>query len=177
MSRIANAPVTLPSGVEATLSDTSIALKGSKGSLNLVLHHLVEVKRNDEILKVSAKDSSREAGAMAGTFRSLIFNMVVGVNEGFQKKLELQGVGYRAKASGKSVNLTVGYSHPIDYKLPEGVTAETPSQTEIVINGVDKQLVGQVAAELREFRRPEPYKGKGIRYSDERVYRKEAKKK
>ena len=177
MSRIANAPVTLPSGVEATLSDTSIALKGSKGSLNLVLHHLVEVQRNDEILKVSAKDSSREAGAMAGTFRSLIFNMVVGVNEGFQKKLELQGVGYRAKASGKSVNLTVGYSHPIDYKLPEGITAETPSQTEIVINGVDKQLVGQVAAELREFRRPEPYKGKGIRYSDERVYRKEAKKK
>ena len=177
MSRIANAPVTLPSGVEATLSDTSIALKGSKGSLNLVLHHLVEVKRNDEILKVSAKDNSREAGAMAGTFRSLIFNMVVGVNEGFQKKLELQGVGYRAKASGKSVNLTVGYSHPIDYKLPEGITAETPSQTEIVINGVDKQLVGQVAAELREFRPPEPYKGKGIRYSDERVYRKEAKKK
>ena len=177
MSRIANAPVTLPSGVEATLSDTSIALKGSKGSLNLVLHHLVEVQGNDEILKVSAKDNSREAGAMAGTFRSLIFNMVVGVNEGFQKKLELQGVGYRAKASGKSVNLTVGYSHPIDYKLPEGITAETPSQTEIVINGVDKQLVGQVAAELREFRPPEPYKGKGIRYSDERVYRKEAKKK
>ena len=177
MSRIANAPVTLPSGVEATLSDTSIALKGSKGSLNLGLHHLVEVQRNDEILKVSAKDNSREAGAMAGTFRSLIFNMVVGVNEGFQKKLELQGVGYRAKASGKSVNLTVGYSHPIDYELPEGITAETPSQTEIVINGVDKQLVGQVAAELRDFRPPEPYKGKGIRYSDERVYRKEAKKK
>ena len=177
MSRIANAPVTLPSGVEATLSDTSIALKGSKGRLSLVLHHLVEVQRNDEILKVSAKDNSREAGAMAGTFRSLIFNMVVGVNEGFQKKLELQGVGYRAKASGKSVNLTVGYSHPIDYKLPEGITAETPSQTEIVINGVDKQLVGQVAAELRDFRPPEPYKGKGIRYSDERVYRKEAKKK
>ena len=177
MSRIANAPVTLPSGVEATLSDTSIALKGSKGSLNLVLHHLVEVQRNDEILKVSAKDNSREAGAMAGTFRSLIFNMVVGVNEGFQKKLELQGVGYRAKASGKSVNLTVGYSHPIDYKLPEGITAETPSQTEIVINGVDKRLVGQVAAELRDFRPPEPYKGKGIRYSDVRVYRKEAKKK
>ena len=177
MSRIANAPVTLPSGVEATLSDTSIALKGSKGSLNLVLHHLVEVQRNDEILKVSAKDNSREAGAMAGTFRSLIFNMVVGVSEGFQKKLELQGVGYRAKASGKSVNQTVGYSHPIDDKLPEGITAETPSQTEIVINGVDKQLVGQVAAELREFRPPAPYKGKGIRYSDERVYRKEAKKK
>ena len=176
MSRIANAPVTLPSGVEATLSDTSIALKGSKGSLNLVLHHLVEVQRNDEILKVSAKDNSREAGAMAGTFRSLIFNMVVGVNEGFQKKLELQGVGYRAKASGKSVNLTVGYSHPINYQLPEGVSAETPSQTEIVISGADKQLVGQVAAEIRDYRPPEPYKGKGVKYSDERIIRKESKK-
>ena len=114
---------------------------------------------------------------MAGTFRSLINNMVVGVSQGFEKKLELQGVGYRAKAQGKTVNLTVGYSHPIDYQLPEGVTAETPSQTEIVISGPDKQQVGQVAAELRDFRPPEPYKGKGIRYANERVYRKEAKKK
>ena len=114
---------------------------------------------------------------MAGTFRSLINNMVVGVSQGFEKKLELQGVGYRAKAQGASVNLTVGYSHPINYKLPAGVTVDTPSQTEIVITGADKQLVGQVAAELRDFRPPEPYKGKGIRYADERVYRKEAKKK
>jgi large subunit ribosomal protein L6 len=135
------------------------------------------VAQDDGVLKVSAKDNSRQADALAGTFRSLINNMVVGVSEGFEKKLELQGVGYRAKAQGKSLNLTVGYSHPIDYKLPEGVTADTPSQTEIVISGADKQLVGQVAAEIRDFRPPEPYKGKGIRYVDERVFRKEAKKK
>ena len=177
MSRIANVPVTIPKGVEASLSDGAISVKGSKGNLNLSLHDLVAVAQDGEELKVSAKDGSRQAGALAGTFRSLINNMVVGVSEGFQKKLELQGVGYRAKASGKSVNLTVGYSHPINYQLPEGVTAETPSQTEIVISGADKQLVGQVAAEIRKFRPPEPYKGKGIRYTDEHVYRKEAKKK
>ena len=177
MSRIANAPVTIPKGVEASLSDGAISVKGSKGDLNLSLHDLVAVAQDGEELKVSAKDDSRQAGALAGTFRSLINNMVVGVSEGFQKKLELQGVGYRAKASGKSVNLTVGYSHPINYQLPEGVSAETPSQTEIVISGADKQLVGQVAAEIRKFRPPEPYKGKGIRYTDEHVYRKEAKKK
>ena len=177
MSRIANVPVTIPKGVEASLSDGAISVKGSKGNLNLSLHDLVAVAQDGEELKVSAKDGSRQAGALAGTFRSLINNMVVGVSEGFQKKLELQGVGYRAKASGKSVNLTVGYSHPINYQLPEGVTAETPSQTEIVISGADKQLVGQVAAEIRKFRPPEPYKGKGIRYTDEPVYRKEAKKK
>ena len=177
MSRIANAPVAIPKGVETTLSDSAISVKGSKGNLNLDLHELVGVAQEGEELKVSAKNESREAGAMAGTFRSLINNMVVGVSEGFQKKLELQGVGYRAKAQGKTVNLTLGFSHPIDYTLPEGVTAETPSQTEIVISGADKQLVGQVAAEIREFRPPEPYKGKGVRYADERVYRKEAKKK
>ena len=177
MSRVANAPVAIPKGVETTLSGSQISVKGSKGNLQLELHALVGVAQEGEELKVSAKDDSREAGAMAGTFRSLINNMVVGVSEGFQKKLELQGVGYRAKASGKTVNLTLGYSHPIDYKLPEGVTAETPSQTEIVISGADKQQVGQVAAEIREFRPPEPYKGKGVRYVDERVFRKEAKKK
>ena len=141
------------------------------------MHRLVIVAQDGEELKVSAKDASSSASAMAGTFRSLINNMVVGVSQGFEKKLELQGVGYRAKAQGASVNLTVGYSHPINYKLPAGVTVDTPSQTEIVITGADKQLVGQVAAELRDFRPPEPYKGKGIRYADERVYRKEAKKK
>jgi len=177
MSRIANAPVAIPKGVETTLSDSAISVKGSKGNLNLDLHELVGVSQEDGELKVAAKNESRQAGALAGTFRSLINNMVVGVSEGFQKKLELQGVGYRAKAQGKSLNLTLGYSHPIDYSLPEGVTAETPSQTEIVISGADKQLVGQVAAEIREFRPPEPYKGKGVRYADERVYRKEAKKK
>jgi large subunit ribosomal protein L6 len=177
MSRIANAPVAIPKGVETTLSDTAISVKGSKGNLNLDLHELVGVSQEGEELKVAAKNQTRQAGALAGTFRSLINNMVVGVSEGFQKKLELQGVGYRAKAQGKSLNLTLGYSHPIDYSLPEGVTAETPSQTEIVITGADKHLVGQVAAEIREFRPPEPYKGKGVRYADERVYRKEAKKK
>ncbi|HCA37090.1 MAG TPA: 50S ribosomal protein L6 [Gammaproteobacteria bacterium] len=177
MSRIANAPVAIPKGVETTLSDTAISVKGSKGNLNLDLHELVGVSQEGEELKVAAKNQTRQAGALAGTFRSLINNMVIGVSEGFQKKLELQGVGYRAKAQGKSLNLTLGYSHPIDYSLPEGVTAETPSQTEIVITGADKQLVGQVAAEIREFRPPEPYKGKGVRYADERVYRKEAKKK
>ncbi len=177
MSRVANSPVELPKGVEAKLSGSEISVKGSKGNLQLVLHELVGVSQEGETLQVSAKDETRESKALAGTFRSLINNMVVGVSQGFEKKLELQGVGYRAKASGKSVNLTVGYSHPIDYKLPEGITVETPSQTEIVITGADKQLVGQVAAEIREFRPPEPYKGKGIRYVDERVYRKEAKKK
>lgn len=177
MSRIANAPVKIPKDVEASLGDGAISVKGSKGNLGLPIHDLVTVAQDGEELKISAKDSSRQAGALAGTFRALIKNMVVGVSEGFQKKLELQGVGYRAKASGKSVNLTVGYSHPIDYQLPEGVNVETPSQTEIVISGVDKQLVGQVAADLRKFRPPEPYKGKGIRYADERVFRKEAKKK
>jgi large subunit ribosomal protein L6 len=128
-------------------------------------------------LQIVAKDATRQAKAMSGTFRSLVANMVVGVSDGFQKKLELQGVGYRAKAEGNNVNLTLGFSHPINYALPEGVTAETPTQTEIIISGADKQRVGQVAAEIRDFRPPEPYKGKGVRYADERVFRKEAKKK
>ena len=177
MSRVANSPIPLPKGVETKFTDTEISVKGSKGTLQLALHRLVSVSQDGEVLQIAATSGSRQANAMAGTFRSLINNMVVGVSEGYQKKLELQGVGYRAKASGKSVNLTVGYSHPINYQLPEGVSAETPSQTEIVISGADKQLVGQVAAEIRKFRPPEPYKGKGIRYTDEHVYRKEAKKK
>ena len=177
MSRVANSPVEIPKGVETNVSDTEILVKGSKGNLRLELHNSVAVARDGEILSVSAKDGSRQANAMAGTFRSLINNMMLGVSLGFVKKLELQGVGYRAKAEGKKINITVGYSHPINYQLPEGVSAETPSQTEIVISGADKQLVGQVAAEIRDFRPPEPYKGKGIRYADERVFRKEAKKK
>lgn len=177
MSRVANSPVEIPKGVEANISDTEIQVKGGKGNLRLVLHSSVSVAHGGEILNISAKDGSRQANAMAGTFRSLINNMMLGVSQGFVKKLELQGVGYRAKAEGKKINITVGYSHPINYQLPEGVSAETPSQTEIVISGADKQLVGQVAAEIRDFRPPEPYKGKGIRYVDERVFRKEAKKK
>ena len=177
MSRVANSPVEIPKGVETNISDTEIQVKGGKGNLRLVLHNSVAVAHDGENLSISAKDGSRQANAMAGTFRSLINNMMLGVSQGFVKKLELQGVGYRAKAEGKKINITVGYSHPINYQLPEGVSAETPSQTEIVISGADKQLVGQVAAEIRDFRPPEPYKGKGIRYVDERVFRKEAKKK
>jgi len=177
MSRVANNPVDIPKGVETKLTDSEISVKGGKGNLLLQLHSSVGVSQEGEQLKIAAKDGSRQANAMAGTFRSLINNMVIGVSQGFEKKLELQGVGYRAKAQGKTINLTLGYSHPIDYQLPDGVTADTPTQTEIVLNGADKQLVGQVAAEIRDFRRPEPYKGKGIRYANERVYRKEAKKK
>ena len=177
MSRVANNPIALPKGVETTLTDTTVSVKGSKGNLQLDLHSLVGVTQDGDVLQVAGKVATRQARAMAGTFRSLINNMVVGVSEGFQKKLELQGVGYRAKAEGNNVNLTLGFSHPIDYVLPEGVVAETPTQTEIIISGADKQRVGQVAAEIRDFRPPEPYKGKGVRYANERVFRKEAKKK
>lgn len=177
MSRVANNPVDIPKGVEAKISDTEVSVKGGKGNLNLQLHKSVGVSQDGTQLKIAAKDGSREANALAGTFRALINNMMQGVSKGFEKKLELQGVGYRAKAQGKTVSLTLGYSHPIEYQLPDGVTADTPSVTEIILAGADKQLVGQVAAEIRDFRRPEPYKGKGIRYANERVYRKEAKKK
>jgi len=177
MSRIANAPVDLPSGVQVNITDSNISVKGGNGSLELALHELVSVVNEDNQLKLSARKESKEAVAMTGTFRSLVSNMVTGVSDGFERKLELVGVGYRAKAQGKILNLVVGYSHPIDYTLPEGITAETPTQTEIVIKGADKQMVGQVAAEIRKFRPPEPYKGKGIRYANERVFRKEAKKK
>jgi large subunit ribosomal protein L6 len=177
MSRIANAPVDLPSGVEVNIAGGLVSVKGSNGSLELQLHDLIDIANEDNQLKLSARNNSKKAVALAGTYRALVNNMVTGVSTGFEKKLELIGVGYRAKAQGKTLNLVVGYSHPIDYELPEGVTAETPSQTEIVLKGADKQKLGQAAAEIREFRPPEPYKGKGIRYSDERVFRKEAKKK
>ena len=177
MSRIANSPVDLPSGVEVNIANGSISLKGGQGKLELNFHKEVDIVNEDNQLKLKAKTKNKNSMALAGTFRSLINNMVIGVSKGYEKKLTLIGVGYRAKAQGKILNLIVGYSHPIDYSLPEGITAETPSQTEIVIKGADKQLVGQVAAEIREFRPPEPYKGKGIRYIDEHVYRKEAKKK
>jgi large subunit ribosomal protein L6 len=177
MSRIANAPVDLPSGVQVNIADGLVSVKGSNGSLDLQLHELVNIVNEDNQLKLSAKNDSQQAVAMTGTFRALVNNMVTGVSTGFERKLELIGVGYRAKAQGKTLNLVVGYSHPIDYELPEGITAETPTQTEIVLKGADKQKLGQAAAEIREFRPPEPYKGKGIRYANERVFRKEAKKK
>ncbi|PCJ42726.1 MAG: 50S ribosomal protein L6 [SAR86 cluster bacterium] len=177
MSRIANSPVELPSGVEANIANGLISIKGSQGALELSLHEKIDIVNEDNQLKLKAKSNEKSAVALAGTFRSLVNNMVIGVSQGFEKKLTLIGVGYRAKVQGNILNLIVGYSHPIDYSLPDGVTAETPSQTEIIIKGADKQLVGQVAAEIRKFRPPEPYKGKGIRYNDEHVYRKEAKKK
>ena len=177
MSRIANDPVTMPSGVELKLDGALISVKGAKGKLEMPANKLVDIKQENGVITFAAVDQSKNASAMSGTLRSLVNNMVVGVSEGFEKKLVLNGVGYRAKAAGKSLNLTLGFSHPVDYSLPEGVTAETPSQTEIVVKGIDKQQVGQVAAEIRAFRPPEPYKGKGVRYADEYVRRKEAKKK
>ena len=177
MSRIAKAPVALPAGVEAKLNGDKLTVKGKQGQLELDVHASVEVTQEENVLKFAPKDAAKQSMALAGTFRSLVNNMVTGVSVGFEKKLLLQGVGYRAKASGKTLNLQLGFSHPIDYELPEGIKAETPSQTEVVIKGIDKQKVGQVAAEIRGYRPPEPYKGKGVRYADEHVRRKEAKKK
>ena len=177
MSRIANSPVEVPGGVEIKLDDSSIKVKGAKGTLEFNLDNNVEIKQDGNVLSFSAKSNAKHARAMAGTTRALINNMVHGVNKGFEKKLLLQGVGYRAKAAGSKLSLSLGFSHPVDYVLPEGVKADTPSQTEIVLTSADKQLLGQVAAEIRAFRPPEPYKGKGVRYADEYVRRKEAKKK
>jgi large subunit ribosomal protein L6 len=177
MSRIAKSPVKIPSGVEVKLDAKLITVKGGKTSLSQVQHPSVEIKQEGEELTFIPRDGGKVAHAMSGTMRALVNNMVVGVTAGFEKKLQLNGVGYRAKASGNTVNLTLGFSHPVDYVLPEGVTAESPSNTEIVLKSADKQLLGQAAAEIRAFRPPEPYKGKGVRYADEYVRRKEAKKK
>jgi large subunit ribosomal protein L6 len=177
MSRIAKSPVEVPAGVDVKLVGQEFIVRGNKGSLTLLLSQYVELKKSGDKLIFSPRELGRRSLALAGTMRSLVNNMIIGVTQGFEKKLILNGVGYRAKATGKTVNLTLGFSHPIDYKLPEGVTAETPSQSEILLTSADKQLLGQVASEIRAFRPPEPYKGKGVRYNDERVYRKEAKKK
>ncbi len=177
MSRVASKPIELPKGVEMNLSADDLSVKGPKGQLTLAVNPDVGITIEDGIASVAAKGGSRFANAMSGTTRALVQNMVTGVSDGFERKLELVGVGYRAKAQGKKLNLTLGFSHPVDYPVPEGIEIETPSQTEILIKGIDKQKVGQVAAEIRRYRPPEPYKGKGIRYSDERVIRKEAKKK
>jgi large subunit ribosomal protein L6 len=174
MSRIAKSPIRTPAGVSIDIKDGEVRVKGPKGSLALQLHPNVRLAKDEDHYVVSP--ASDGDVAMAGTFRSLVNNMVVGVSTGFEKKLALVGVGYRAQAQGKNLNLTLGYSHPIEYKTPEGITIEVPSQTEIVVKGCDKQKVGQVASEIRAFRPPEPYKGKGVRYADERVVRKEAKK-
>lgn len=177
MSRIAKQPITLPKGVELQRSGQTISLKGSKGNLSIDLNSEVDLEDENGTLTVKARSGSRFARAMAGTTRAILANMAQGVSEGWEKKLTLVGVGYRAQAQGSSLNLTLGFSHPVVHQVPEGVTVETPSQTEIVLKGADKQVVGQVAAEIRAYRPPEPYKGKGVRYSDENVVRKEAKKK
>jgi len=177
MSRIANAPVSIPSGVELNLEGQNISVKGPKGELRIAAHELVSLHGEDGVFRVRAREQSQEAVALAGTTRALVNNMVTGVTTGFEKRLQINGVGYRAQAQGNKLNLTLGFSHPVVYEVPQGVTAETPTQTEILVKGADKQQVGQVAAEIRSYRPPEPYKGKGIRYADEYVVRKQAKKK
>jgi len=174
MSKIASKPVELTSDVKFDMSDNIIRLEGPKGKLEFVKPSDVTVEQLDNLLKVSTKSDST---AMSGTTRSLLFNMVTGVSKGWEKKLTLVGVGYRAKADKLKLELVVGYSHPVNFEIPEGITIETPSQTEIIVSGIDKQKVGQIAADIRSVRPPEPYKGKGIKYSDEQIVKKEAKKK
>lgn len=175
MSRVAKKPISIPAGVEIKLNGQNVEAKGPKGTLSIVLHDAVSIEQEDAELKVAP--ASDKDFAMAGTMRALVNNLIVGVSQGFQKKLELVGVGYRAQAKGNTLGLTLGFSHPVDHQLPEGITVETPSQTEIIVSGMDKAVVGQVAAEIRAYRPPEPYKGKGVRYADEQIIRKEAKKK
>ena len=177
MSRIAKYPIPVPSGVEVHLGAELISVKGPKGQLTMVPNPLVKIDRDGDELKVAVQGEGQSAVAMAGTMRALVNNMVTGVTNGFEKKLSIVGVGYRAQAQGRKLNLTLGFSHPVVYEVPEGVDVETPTQTEILIKGADKQKVGQVAAEIRSYRPPEPYKGKGVRYSDEIVVRKQARKK
>ena len=175
MSRVAKNPVQLPKGVEVSQVGRDLTVKGGRGTLGFEMGEGIAITQEDGSVTVGY--DSDKSKALAGTTRALLNNMVIGVSDGWEKKLVLNGVGYRAKADGKTVNLTVGLSHPVDYTLPEGVSAESPTQTEIVVKGIDKQAVGQAAAEIRSFRPPEPYKGKGIRYANEVVRRKEAKKK
>lgn len=177
MSRVAKAPVEMPQGVEFKQSGAAISVTGGNGTLSMELNSEVELAQEGNMIMVKPRSGSRFSTAISGTTRALLANMVEGVTRGFEKKLELKGVGYRAIIEGKKLNLTLGFSHPVVFEIPEGVTVETPSQTEVTVKGNDKQKVGQVAAEIRRFRPPEPYKGKGIRYADERVVIKEAKKK
>ena len=177
MSRVGKMPIALPSGAEATISAAQITVKGPLGTLSQPLTGLVKVANNNGTLNFEVADDSREANAMSGTLRALVNNMVNGVTKGFEKKLNLVGVGFRAQAQGDKLNLSLGFSHPIVHQMPQGIKCETPTQTEILIKGIDRQVVGQVAAEIRAYRLPEPYKGKGVRYSDEVVVLKETKKK
>ena len=179
MSRVAKNPVSIPAGIEVNITGQSISVKGSKGALTHEIHLAVNVIKDEEnkLLKFNARLDQANANALSGTTRALINNMVTGVAQGFEKKLQLVGVGYRAQVQGNKLNLTLGFSHPVEHPIPEGITIEAPSQTDIVVKGIDKQKVGQVAADIRAYRPPEPYKGKGVRYADERIVRKEAKKK
>ncbi|MEZ5646409.1 MAG: 50S ribosomal protein L6 [Burkholderiaceae bacterium] len=177
MSRIGKLPVSIPAGVEVAVNDGIINVKGALGAMALNQNALVKVENNGGTLSFSPVDESREANAMSGTMRQLVNNMVVGVSKGFEKKLNLIGVGYKAQAQGTKLNLSVGFSHPVDIEMPAGIKVETPTPTEIVIKGADRQRVGQIASEVRAVRPPEPYKGKGIRYADEKVVIKETKKK
>lgn len=176
MSRVAKNPINVPDNVELNIVDNIVKVKGSKGELEFNLPSSVSIENKENILTVKYTEDDQQSVALAGTTRSIVNNMIIGVSEGFEKKLELIGVGYRAKASGKLLELTLGFSHPIKYQLPEEVEVETPSQTEVVLKSHDKQILGQAASEIRAFRPPEPYKGKGVRYADEQVKRKEAKK-
>ena len=176
MSRVAKNPINVPENVELNLVDNIVKVKGSKGELEFNLPSSVSIENKENLLTVKYNEDDQQSVALAGTTRSIVNNMIIGVSEGFEKKLELIGVGYRAKASGKLLELTLGFSHPIKYQLPEEVDVETPSQTEVVLKSHDKQILGQAASEIRAFRPPEPYKGKGVRYADEQVKRKEAKK-
>ena len=176
MSRIAKNPITIPAGVEVSVNGNSVSVKGKKGAMTYQTHPLVTVSHEDGQLKFGVKNDSKQAKTLSGSTRAHIQNIVKGVTEGYQHKLEIVGVGYRAQVQGKKLNLTLGFSHPVAFAIPEGITIETPSQTEIVIRGMDKQKVGHVAAEIRDYRPPEPYKGKGVRYFNETIIRKEAKK-
>lgn len=177
MSRVAKNPISIPKNVDVKLEGKRLIVKGTNGEIAFHVHEQVGVTFENNAIQVKWDDAVVGAKALAGTTRAVVNNMVTGVTAGFMKKLSLVGVGYRAQAKGKVLNLTLGFSHPVDYEVPEGITIETPSQTEIVVKGIDKQKVGQVAAEIRAYRAPEPYKGKGVRYSDEQVVRKDAKKK
>ncbi len=177
MSRVAKNPISIPAGVDVNVAGQDVSVKGPKGVASLNIHGDVSVVTEDGAIKFSPRSAAKTANALAGTMRALVNNMVTGVSAGFERKLSLVGVGYRAQAQGKTLNLTLGFSHPVVFEVPEGIIVETPSQTEILVKGVDKQVVGQVAADIRAYRPPEPYKGKGIRYADERIVLKEAKKK
>jgi large subunit ribosomal protein L6 len=176
MSRVAKAPISVPAGVEVKIDGQTVSAKGPKGSSAYIVHEKVQIIAENGLLRVAVRESDKATVALAGTWRMLIANLLMGVKDGFQRKLEINGVGYRAQVQGRMLNLTLGFSHPVAYPIPEGITIETPTQTEILVKGIDKQRVGQTAADIRAYRPPEPYKGKGIKYSDEVIVRKEAKK-